>query len=58
MLSSTTADEDDVADDNFDTEGGLQPTVPTIIEWLGPGEKVYVTGTFAGWNKKFRLHKK
>lgn len=57
VLSSTTADEDDVADDNFDTEGGLQPTVPTIIEWLGPGEKVYVTGTFAGWNKKFRLHK-
>ncbi|KAK7709114.1 galactose metabolism-related protein [Botryosphaeria dothidea] len=57
VLSSTTADEDDVADDNFDTEGGLRPAVPTIIEWLGPGEKVYVTGTFAGWNKKFRLHK-
>lgn len=57
VLSSTTADEDDAADDSFDTEGGLRPAVPTIIEWLGPGEKVYVTGTFAGWNKKFRLHK-
>lgn len=58
VLSSTTADEDDAADDSCDTEGGLRPAVPTIIEWLGPGEKVYVTGTFAGWNKKFRLHKK
>ncbi|KAL0262160.1 galactose metabolism-related protein [Diplodia seriata] len=57
VLSSTTADEDEVVDDNFDTEGGLRPAVPTVVEWLGPGEKVYVTGTFAGWNKKFRLHK-
>ncbi|KAH7051000.1 5'-AMP-activated protein kinase beta subunit, interation domain-containing protein [Macrophomina phaseolina] len=57
VLSSTTADEDDAVDDNLDTDGGLRPAVPTVIEWLGPGEKVYVTGTFAGWNKKFRLHK-
>ncbi|KAF2142950.1 carbohydrate-binding module family 48 protein [Aplosporella prunicola CBS 121167] len=57
VLSNTTADEDDVGDESLDADAGLRPAVPTVIEWLGPGEKVYVTGTFAGWNRKYRLHK-
>lgn len=57
MLSSTTAaDEDELADEFKGPQG--QPTVPTVIEWEGPGERVYVTGTFAGWNRKYKLHPK
>lgn len=56
MLSSTTADDDDLGDEFKGPQG--QPTVPTLIEWEGPGERVYVTGTFAGWNRKYRLHRK
>ncbi len=61
LLSSTTADDDEVGDEL--RTYGVEPstskkTVPTLVEWRGKGDKVYVTGTFAGWNKKFRLHKK
>ncbi|KAK7531279.1 5'-AMP-activated protein kinase beta subunit, interation domain-containing protein [Phyllosticta citribraziliensis] len=57
VLSSTTADDEEPGDESLETDGVMRPAVPTVIEWLGPGEKVYVTGTFAGWNKKFRLHR-
>jgi hypothetical protein len=58
MLSSTTVDEEEEVDD-FATgpEGGVLATVPKLIEWTEGGEKVYVTGTFAGWDRKYRLHK-
>lgn len=55
-LSEGTLEEEDLGDE-FQGPQDV-PTVPTIIEWEGPGEKVYVTGTFAGWNRKFRLHRK
>lgn len=60
MLSeATTYSEEDVGDE-------LQPyavdpgshTVPTVIEWNHGGHKVYVTGTFANWEKKYRLHQR
>lgn len=57
MLSSTTADDDDLGEE-FKVPTPGRPTVPTLIEWEGAGERVYVTGTFAGWNKKYKLHKK
>ncbi len=57
MLSSTTADDDDLGEE-FKTPTPGRPTVPTLIEWEGEGERVYVTGTFAGWNRKYRLHNK
>jgi hypothetical protein len=53
MLSSTTVDDDDLGEEFKTPTGRL--TVPTLIEWEGPGERVYVTGTFAGWNRKYRL---
>ena len=57
MLSSTTADDDDLGEE-FKVPTPGRPTVPTLIEWEGAGDRVYVTGTFAGWNRKYRLHKK
>lgn len=58
-LSSTTADDDELGDELQPYEvDGVVKTVPTLIEWKQSGEKVYVTGTFAGWNRKFRLHKR
>lgn len=60
LLSSTTADDDDVGDElqAYGVDPGVKRAVPTLVEWKGQGDKVYVTGTFAGWNKKFRLHRK
>ncbi|KAH8725980.1 hypothetical protein GQ44DRAFT_706234 [Phaeosphaeriaceae sp. PMI808] len=56
MLSDKTMDEDDLGEE-FKGPSTGRPTVPTLLEWEGEGERVYVTGTFAGWNKKYRLHK-
>jgi len=58
VLSSTTVDDDDLGDDLETLEGGPHPPVPTMIEWREGGDKVYVTGTFAGWDRKFRLQRK
>jgi Glycogen recognition site of AMP-activated protein kinase len=57
MLSNDTQDDDEIGDE-------LQPyaaqittqVVPTVIAWKSDGSKVYVTGTFANWERKFRLH--
>jgi hypothetical protein len=57
MLSTTTADDEDLGDE-FKGPSTGRPTVPTLIEWEGEGERVYVTGTFAGWDRKYRLHRK
>jgi Glycogen recognition site of AMP-activated protein kinase len=59
MLSTSTLEEDEIRDE-------LQPyavetsgqAVPTVINWNQSGEKVYVTGTFANWEKKFKLHRR
>lgn len=56
VLSSTTAEDDDLGEEFKGPQG--QPTVPTLVEWEAPGERVYVTGTFAGWNRKYKLHRK
>lgn len=56
MLSTTTADDEDLGEE-FKGPSTGRPTVPTLIEWEGPGERVYVTGTFAGWNRKYKLHR-
>jgi hypothetical protein len=57
MLSTNTADDDDLGDE-FKGPSTTRPTVSTLIEWEGEGERVYVTGTFAGWDRKYRLHRK
>lgn len=58
MVSSTTPDDDYAGHE-------LQPyplddsrrKVPTTVEWKQGGEKVYVTGTFTSWNRKFRMNR-
>ncbi|KAI9721447.1 MAG: hypothetical protein M1812_002209 [Candelaria pacifica] len=59
ILSSTATEEDEIADElhAYTVDGEMRRTIPTVIEWKHGGERVYVTGTFAGWNRKFRLHK-
>lgn len=52
-LSNTTIDEDDAEELRVDK---TRPTVPTRLEWLRGGERVYVTGTIFQWNRKQRLH--
>lgn len=58
-LSSTSLDGDELVDELQPyTVSGVGKAVPTVIEWTGPGQKVYVTGTFVNWEKKFRLHRR
>lgn len=53
--SSTTAEDDE------DTEelpiDKTKAVVPTEFEWLGGGEKVYVTGTIFQWSRKAKLYR-
>jgi hypothetical protein len=57
LLSHTTADEDEDYDAGFGLEGVKGRTVPTLVEWKQGGDKVYITGTFASWSKKYRMHR-
>jgi hypothetical protein len=57
-VSSAAPDDEDIGDDLSTVRGGVLPSVPTIVEWLDQGSKVYVTGTFANWDRKYRLTRK
>lgn len=59
-LSAASINDDEAADElRDDTVDSLGKSVATRIEWRGPpAEKVYVTGTFVNWERKFRLHRK
>lgn len=52
-LSESSVDEDEEADELL-VDKSL-PKVPTRLEWLRGGDKVYVTGTIFSWNRKTRL---
>ncbi|RDW83912.1 putative Snf1 kinase complex beta-subunit Gal83 [Aspergillus mulundensis] len=54
---ATTEGEGTVDEHQPHTTGGVGIPVPTLIEWTSGGNKVYVTGTFVNWEKKFRLHR-
>ena len=56
MVSQTTLDDDDDVGDELPPVDPSRPTVETTIEWNYSGHRVYVTGTFANWEKKFRMH--
>jgi hypothetical protein len=60
MLSTTTSSEEEVGEElqPFAVEPTTSQTVPTVIEWNHGGQRVYVTGTFANWEKKYRLHQR
>lgn len=58
-LSSATLDGEEIVDELQPyATSGVGKAVPTYIEWSGPGQKVYVTGTFVNWEKKFKLHRR
>ena len=59
MLSSTTLDDDEVADiETFELESDpFAQKVMTTIQYKGDAKTVFVTGTFARWEKKFRMQK-
>lgn len=57
MLSSTTMDDDDADEDVLAPDESVVPAVPTTIRWGRDADKVYVTGTFVNWDRKFRLHR-
>jgi hypothetical protein len=50
-------DDDDYGDDLDTVRGGVLPPVPTTFDWREPGRQVYVTGTFADWDRKYRLRR-
>ncbi|MCJ1307526.1 hypothetical protein MMC25_001172 [Agyrium rufum] len=54
ILSSTTLDDDEV--EEYPSYSGRK-TVPTVFKWEEGGERVYVTGTFTEWTKKYRMMK-
>ncbi|KAI2084169.1 galactose metabolism- protein [Ophidiomyces ophidiicola] len=58
-LGDAIEDDDEVVDElePFAT-ADLSKAVSTFLEWKGGGEKVYVTGTFVNWSRKFRLSKR
>jgi len=59
MLSIATQEEEDISEELQPYGVGITgQTVPTVIEWNQAAEKVFVTGTFAAWDKKFRLKKR
>lgn len=58
-FGSVPVDEDEGAEDLQPyTPSGVGKPVATVIEWASHGDKVYVTGTFVNWEKKFRLHRR
>ncbi|KKY14996.1 putative snf1 kinase complex beta-subunit gal83 [Phaeomoniella chlamydospora] len=60
MLSSTTVEDEDIGDElsSFSIDANIAvKVVPIVVEWKQPGDKVYVTGTFANWAKKYKLHR-
>ena len=62
VISSTVDDEDepDEYQGHMPATGVDVPKIPTIVEWrdAAPTDKVYVTGTFTDWQRKYRLHHK
>ena len=57
-VNSSNADEEDEPEEFLPYTGPNAAKIQTTIEWreAEPTDKVYVTGTFAGWERKFRLH--
>ena len=61
---SNNIDDEDLGDDlrqypyeSGSYETGGRRTVPTMVYWKQGGDKVYVTGTFTGWSRKFRMNR-
>ena len=58
-VSNNTLEEDELGNElrQYPPYEGGRTTVPTTIHWKNGGDKVYVTGTFTGWSRKYRMSK-
>ena len=58
-VSETTITDDELGDNlrPQDYNDDDRNRVPTPVYWDHGGEKVYITGTFTNWNRKYRMHK-
>lgn len=58
LSNSTTLDDDELGNDLQPyLADGSRRTVPTLVQWKQGGDKVYVTGTFASWSRKYRMYR-
>lgn len=57
VISSTTLEEEELGNElqPYPYEAPPQGLVPFRLRWTQGGDRVYVTGTFAGWNRKYRM---
>lgn len=55
VMSIGTDQEEDM-DEELPPADPAAGTVQTTIEWLHPGQRVFITGTFANWERKFKMH--
>ena len=55
VMSTGTQDEEDY-DEELPQADPAAGTVQTTIEWTHAGTRVYITGTFANWERKFKMH--
>jgi hypothetical protein len=55
VMSVGTPGDDDL-DEELPQADPAAGTVQTIIEWTHAGNRVFITGTFANWERKFKMH--
>lgn len=55
---SEDSEQEEVVSESDESLAGDSEGIPTLIEWEGSGNRVYVTGTFAQWKRKFKLRPK
>lgn len=59
VVSSTTLDDEEDYSNEVQPypEEASKRLVPTRVQWKQGGDKVYVTGTFTSWSRKFRMNR-
>lgn len=55
IMSLGTQDGEDL-DEELPPADPAAGTVQTVIEWNHAGHRVFITGTFANWERKFKMH--
>jgi hypothetical protein len=55
VMSAGSTDDEEM-DEELPPADPAAGTVQTTIEWLHAGSRVFITGTFANWERKFKMH--
>ena len=56
-VSNTTLEDDELGNELRPCSEVTRGTIPYTVYWKQGGERVYVTGTFTGWSRKYRMEK-